>query len=51
MRGQDGGAILMGHGLVSEKYIKQKLNSNIFTETEATGMGNILPQNIWHSTF
>ena len=51
MRGQSGEAISMGHGIVTEKLVKQKLNSKSSTETEVIGMSDILPHNLWHKYF
>ena len=51
MRGHTGGAISLGHGIVNEKSVKQKLNGKSSTETEVIGMADILPYNIWEKIF
>ena len=51
MRGQAGGAISMGHGVLAEKSIKQKSNGKSSTETELIGMSDMLPHTIWLSYF
>ena len=43
MRGQTGGAISMGHGLVNQKSLKQKLNSKSSTVTELIGLSDMVP--------
>ena len=51
MRGQTGGTISMGHGVLIEKSIKQKLNGKSSTETELIGMSDMLPHTLWLSYF
>ena len=41
----------MGHGTVTTKSIKQKLNAKNSTETEVIGLSDILPYNIWFCNF
>ena len=47
MRGQTGGSISIGYGFLTEKSLNQKLNVKSSTETEAIGMRNMFPHNIW----
>ena len=46
MRGQTGGVIQMGHGVLTEKSLKQKLNGKSKTETEDIAVRDFLPHNI-----
>ena len=50
-RGQAGGVISMGHGIINEKSTKQKLNAKSSTETEVIGMSDFLPNTIWLKNF
>ena len=51
MRGQTGGTISLGHGIISDKSTKQKLNAKSSTETEVIGLSEYLPYNIWMRIF
>ena len=46
IRGQSDGVILMGHGAVTQKLTKQKLNAKSSTETEVIDMSDMLPHSI-----
>ena len=51
MRGQTGSFVSMGYGFLTDNSLKQKLNSKSSTETEAIGMRNMFPHNIWLMIF
>ena len=51
MRGQTGGIILMGHGVLTEKSLKQKWSGKSSMETEVIGMSDMLPHKIWLMIF
>ena len=46
MRGQSGGVISLGHGVLTERSLKQTLNSKITMETEVIAVSDMLPHNI-----
>ena len=46
MRSQTDGAISLGWGIIHKKGIIQKLNTQIFTESEVVGFSDYLPHNI-----
>ena len=47
MRGQTGGCMSMGWGVIHGKSGKQKLNAKSSTEAEIIGVAEYLPYNIW----
>ena len=47
MHSQTGGAISMDKGTITNKSIKQKLNTKRSTESEAIGVSDVLPYDIW----
>jgi hypothetical protein len=51
MRGQTGGAISMGYGILHGKSSKQKINVKSSTESELVGVSEYLPYNIWLMMF
>ena len=51
MRGQEGGAISLGHRLVVDKSLKQRINGKSTTENEVICMSKILPYNLWERNF
>ena len=51
MRGQTGGAMSGGSGLIHHKTSKQKLNTKSSTESELVGASDYLPWNIWMTSF
>ena len=51
MRGQTGGCISMGYGVLHARSSKQGLNSKSSTETELIGGSNYLPYVLWYIYF
>ena len=51
MRGQTGGAISFGTGIIHGKSSKQKMNAKSSTEAELIGMSEYIPFNIWVTNF
>ena len=51
MRGQTGGAISLGHGVVQGRSSKQRINTKSSTEAELVGVSEFLPYNIWLTNF
>ena len=51
MRGQTGGCIVMGKGVVHARSSKQTINSKSSTETELIGGSDYLPYALWHIYF
>ena len=51
MRSQTGGIISLGKGTITNKSIKQKMNTKSSTESEVVGVSDILPYNIWIVNF
>ena len=51
MRGQTGGAISMGWGVIHAKSSKQKINTKSSTEAELVGVSEYLPYNLWFLNF
>lgn len=51
MRGQTGGVISMGTGIIHGKASKHKMNSRISNETEIIGDSEYLPYGIWVEYF
>ena len=51
MKSQTGGAISLGKGTITNKSIKQKLNTKSLTESEVVGVSDMLPYNIWLVNF
>ena len=51
MRGNTGGKITFGTGVLNVKSIKQKMNSRSSNETEVIGNSEYLPYNIWFDYF
>ena len=51
MKGQTGGCMSMGYGVIHGRSSKQKLNTKSSTETEIVGMSEYVPYNIWLSMF
>ena len=47
MKDQSWGRILMGHGTLKKKLMKQKLNAKSSTETEVISISDILLHNLW----
>lgn len=46
MKGQTGGCVRMGNGVIHTRSSKQKLNTQSSTETEFVGTSNYLPYSI-----
>ena len=51
MRGQTGGAMSLGLGVLQGRSSKQKINAKSSTEGKMIGMSEYLPYNIWVSNF
>ena len=51
MRGQTGGCMSMGWGVMHGRSSKQKINTKSTTESELVGVGEYLPYNIWAILF
>ena len=51
MKGQTGGCMSMGYGVIHVRSLKQKLNTKSSTKTEIVGMSEYIPYNIWLSMF
>ena len=51
MKGQTGGCMSMGYGVIHGRSSKQKLNTKSSTETEIVGMSEYIPYNIWLNMF
>ena len=51
MKGQTGGCMSMGYGVIHGRSSKQKLNTKSSTKTEIVGMSEYVPYNIWLSMF
>jgi len=47
MKGQTGGCIMMGDGVIHGRSNKQKLNTKSSTETELVGNSDYLPFALW----
>ena len=51
MRGQTGGAMSFGWGIIHGRSSKQKINTKSSTESELVGVSEYLPYNIWLLNF
>ena len=51
MRGNTGGTILMGYGIVHGKGAKQKINVKSSTESEVVVFSEYVPYNLWMLMF